>query len=88
MPDSIEIDFSDDELLRYAVMAHNEGITLNQWITNVLIGRVAKEQDDLIQALQEEIVELKEEGRAYCGDCISDPLLGPITATDMQGFPI
>ncbi len=93
MSETIELDFTDDELLRFALLAHEEGITLNQWLTNVVIRKVTSMQDDLIKSLQDEVVELKEhlqETFACCGECEQVEIVTTPEPQqqDMMGFPI
>ena len=38
--ETIELDFDDDELLKYMQAAHERGITFNQFVENVLMERL------------------------------------------------
>jgi hypothetical protein len=43
---SIPVDFSDEELLKYARMAHEQDITLNQFIENALRSAIDEHRRD------------------------------------------
>ena len=43
----IEVDFSDEELLRYMKMAHEQDVTFNQFVVNALKEAISKHKESL-----------------------------------------
>ena len=42
--ETIELDFDDEELLRYMKLAHDKGMSFNEWVENVLTQMIEKFQ--------------------------------------------
>ena len=53
--ETIELDFNDEELLKYMMCAHEEGVSFNDWIQNVLEEYIKLEDEKKLDKLNQDL---------------------------------
>ena len=53
--ETIELDFNDEELLKYMMCAHKEGVSFNDWIENVLEEFIKLEDEKMLDKLNQNL---------------------------------